>query len=300
MTSNHPKVRPGQFEETHLVASGESLSEIAAHYRSHGWVDLIDWRPIFILTGERTGLWRNKRIAKQLDNQNLIYPGDLLVIPRSRAGYQTAIHGIRVLLSDTMTAPNYAAQVGKEMEDFSERLDLAGEALKFVASAGMSALKSARCARLAEQAIGAAALKALEEKKEEALEMGLKIVSYGAKSTGHEDIARYSKLAADVTHLAGGGLDFQKEAKTAAMKKEYRELALSSIGHIVDSIDVVFAISDPSWWSKKMVKALTGADVDATIKGSIDQEKQSKEHLVKLLQNRISALQRECHMVYSC
>jgi hypothetical protein len=43
-------MHPGEWEETHLVVSGDWLSKVAAHYRARGWTDLTDWRPIYRLT----------------------------------------------------------------------------------------------------------------------------------------------------------------------------------------------------------------------------------------------------------
>ena len=158
-------VHAGQREETHVVAPGESLSVIASHYRSLGWTDLTDWRPIYRLTRERTGLWRNQQKPSQLDNPDLIHPGELLVIPRSRAGYRAVINTINSLKKDTMRAPSYAAAVKKEGEHFSEGLNFLSDILVFIGTAGASAATAARSAQIAKLAVCTASLRRHFKKK---------------------------------------------------------------------------------------------------------------------------------------
>jgi hypothetical protein len=299
----HPhNMLPGQWEEMHVVVAGESLSRIAARFVSRGWNDLADWHPIFRLTRERTGLWRDKLKSGQLDNPDLIHPGDLLIIPRSRAGYHTAIQKTRSLLRDTMNAPGYAAQVKKEEEHFSERLNFLGDIITFVATAGASAATAARSASIAKLAVGAAAKDALKRKTLSAVDMGLKISEYAGKSTGHENVARYSGYAEKVVHVADlvhGAKDFPKDVKELHLKKEYWRLAGESIGQVVDVIDVALEWTQPSGLSKGLIRLFTGADVGSTIEQNVEAENRMKERLIHLLRKKIAALQHEMELVYA-
>jgi nucleoid-associated protein YgaU len=81
MTFHRPKGHAGGREEVHTGVAGESLSKIAPHYRSQRWTDLADWRPIYHFTRERTGSWHEQHKPRQLDNPDLIHPGDVLVNP---------------------------------------------------------------------------------------------------------------------------------------------------------------------------------------------------------------------------
>jgi hypothetical protein len=300
--SSHPHKQAGTCEETHSVVSGESLSMIASRYRSHGWTDLVDWRPIYRLTRERTGLWRNQHILKQLDNPDLIHPGDLLVIPRSRAGYRTVIDNINSLKQDTIRASGYAAAVKEEEEHFSEGLNFLSDVLVFVGTAGASAATAARSAQVAKLAVGAAAKEALKKKALSAVEMGLKIAEYGAKSTGHEGIAKYAGGASKVVHvldLGHGMKEFRGDAKEIYLKKEYWKLAGESVGQVVDVIDVALEWTQPSKLSKGLIRLFTGTDVDATIAESVEAERRSKERLINMLEMKVSKLQLEMQLVYS-
>jgi hypothetical protein len=295
-------VHAGEREETHVVAPGESLSVIASHYRSRGWTDLTDWRPIYRLTRERTGLWRNQQKPSQLGNPDLIHPGELLVIPRSRAGYHAVINTINSLKRDTILAPSYAAAVKKEEEHFSEGLNFLSDVLVFIGTAGASAATAARSAQVAKLAVGTAAKEALKKKTLSAIEMALKITEYGAKSTGHESVAKYAGSASKVVHvadLAHGVKDFRADAKELRLKKEYWRLAGESVGQVVDVIDVALAWTQPSKLSKGLIRLFTGADVDATIDGAVEYEKRSKEKLIDLLTTKASKLQLEMQLVYS-
>jgi hypothetical protein len=300
--SHHPHMHAGAWEETHSVVSGESLSMIASHYRSQGWNDLVDWRPIYRLTRERTGLWRDQHIPKQLDNPNLIHPHDLLVIPRSRAGYHAVINNINSLKQETLRAPSYAAAVKEEQEHFSKGLDFLSDVLVFVGTAGASAAAAARSAQVAKLAVGAAAKEALKKKTKSAVEMGLKIAEYGAESTGHENVAKYAKGASKVVHvadLAQGVKDFRGEAKEIYLEKEYWRLAGASVGQVVDVIDLAYEWTQPSKLSRGLIRMFTGTDVDATIAESVEAERRSKERLIGMLEMKVSKLQLEMQLVYS-
>jgi len=188
-------VHAGPKEESHVVTRGESLSAIASHYRSRGWIDLTHWEPIYRLTRERTGLWRDQQEPSQLGNPDLIRPGDLLVIPRSRAGYLAAINAINELRKNASLTPSYAYAVKIEGEHFSEGLNFLSDIVTFVGTAGASAAAAARSAQVAKLTVSTAAKYALKNKTLAAIEMGLKIAEYGAKSTGHENVAKYAGTA---------------------------------------------------------------------------------------------------------
>jgi hypothetical protein len=216
--SAHSHRTAGQREITHVVARGETLSEIASHYHARGWTDLKDWRPIYRLTRERTGLWRNESKSSQLGNPNLLHPGDLLVIPRSRAEYRAAITRINALRQEVAHGDSYAGEVKEDQERFSKGLNFLSDVLVFVGTAGASAAVAARSAQVAKLAVGAAAKEALKEKTISAVEMGLKITEYGAETTGHEKVAKYAGNASKVVHavdlahgLKDGGLKDLKE-----------------------------------------------------------------------------------------
>jgi hypothetical protein len=293
----------GDREGTHIVAGGETLSGIASHYRSLGWNDLTDWRPIYRLTRDRTGLWRNESKPRQIGDPNLIHPGDLLVIPRSRAGYRAVINRINALRQETANGPDYAAEVKEDQERFSKRLDFLSDVLVFVGTAGASAAAAARSAQIAKLAVGAAAKKALKEKTLSAVEMGLKIAEYGAESTGHEEVAKFVKKASKVVHVADlahslkdGGLKDLKELK---LKSEYWKLVGESIGQVVDGIDVALEWTQPSKLSKGFINLFTGADVDATISQEVEYERRTKETVINQLVQKASRLTIEMRYVYS-
>jgi hypothetical protein len=299
--AHHYNMHAGTWEETHVVASGESLSLIASRYRSQGWTDLVDWRPIYRLTRERTGLWRNQHKPSQLDKPDLIHPGDVLAIPRSRAGYYTLIHNINSLRQDAMRGPGYAAAVKEQEEHFSEGLNFLSDVLVFVGTAGASAATAARSAQVAKLAVGAAAKEALKKKTLSAVEMGLKIAEYGAKSTGHENVAKYAGGASKVVHvadLAHGLKDFRSDAREIHLKREYWRLAGESVGQVVDVIDVALEWTQPSKLSKGLIRLFTGTDVDATIAKSVEAERRSKERLIRMLETKVSKLQAEMQLVY--
>jgi LysM domain len=290
-------------EETHVVAPGETLSVIASRFHSRGWTDLIDWRPIFRLTRERTGLWRNQEKPSQLGNPDLIHPGELLVIPRSRAGYRGVINRINSLKQDTISTPMFAAEVKEEEEHFSKGLNFLSDVLVFVGTLGASAAASARSAQVAKLTVGAAAKNALKEKTLAAVEMGLKIIEYGAETTGHEDVAKYASKASKVVHsvdlvhgLKHGGL---KELKELKLKREYWKLIGESVGQVVDGIDVALEWTQPAKLSKGFIKLFTGTDVDAIIAREVEYEKQAKVKLIHQLENKVSKLRLEMQLVYA-
>jgi len=291
----------GMSEETHSVVSGDSLSKVALHYRSRGWTDLVDWQPIYRLTRERTGLWRDRDKRSQLDKPNLIHPGDLLIIPRSRIGYLTVISRINSIKQDALHRPSDAAAIKKQEEHFSEGLDLFSDAMIFVATAGSSALKAAKYAKLAKTVVGAAVKEALKTKTLAAVEMSLKITEYGAKSTRHEDVARYAKNASKVVHVADlvhGSKDFKNVTKELALKKKYWQMVGETVGQVVDVIDVAIEWTQPSKLSKGLIKLCTGVGVDETIEQAIKDEKRSREQLINMLTLTVSRLQREMQLVY--
>ena len=299
----HARHTAGDREETHIVARGETLSGIASHYRSLGWNDLTDWRPIYRLTRDRTGLWRNESKPRQIGDPHLIHPGDLLVIPRSRAGYRAVINRINALRQEAAHGPDYAAEVKEDQERFSKGLNFLSDVLVFVGTAGASAAAAARSAQVAKLAVGAAAKEALKEKTLSAVEMGLKITEYGAESTGHEKVAKYAGNASKVVHVADlahglkdGGLKDLKELK---LKKEYWKLVGESIGQIVDGIDVALEWTQPSKLSKGFIKLFTGADVDATISQEVEDERRTKEKIINQLSQKASRLLVEMKSVYS-
>jgi hypothetical protein len=301
MASQRFNMIPGQWEETHIVVSGEWLSRIAAHYHSRGWTDLVDWRPIFRLTRERTGLWRDKHKPNQLDNPDLIHPGDVLVIPRSRAGYLTVIYRINSLLSDVEHAPRYAAAVKEEEEQKSERLNFIADVATFVVTVGGSAAKAALSARAAKLAVGAAAKEALKKKTLSAVEMGLKITEYAAKSTGHDKVAKYANSAAKVVHvvdLVHGVKEYRERATELRLLKKYWRLVGESVGQVVDVIDVALEWTQPAKLSKGMIRLFTGTDVDATIDQAVEFEKRSRAQLSRQLQLKLATLHREMQLVY--
>jgi LysM domain len=291
----------GEWEETHVVVSGESLSKIASHYRSQGWTELSDWRPIYRLTRMRTGLWRDQHKPSQLDKPDLIRPGDLLSIPRSRAGYRTVINRINSLIQDNIGAPGYAAELKKQEEHFSENLNFLSDVLVFIGTAGGSAATAARSASVAKLAVGAAAKEALKQKTLSAVEMGLKITEYAAKSTDHENVEKYAKTASKVVHvvdLLHGAKDFRADGKELRLKKEYWKLAGESVGQVVDVIDIALEWTQPSKLSKGLIRLFTGTDVDAEIDKSVEREEVSKEHLARMLVTKVSNLQIEMNLVY--
>lgn len=309
------KIQPGQSEMTHVVVSGDTVSKIAAHYQRQGWSDLTDWRQIYRLTRERTALWANKRIPNQLDNPDLIYPGDSLLIPRSRSGYLKVIQGIEELKRDNMNRPNYATQVKKDMDHYSEGLNLVSDATVFVVTVGMSAASAASAAKVAKRAVGVAAKEALSKKALAAGEMGLKIAEYGAKSTGHEEIAHYAGVAAKVVHgadLVHGSKDFLKDAKELRVKKEYWRLAGETAAQVVDVIDIALEWTQPSKLSKGMIRMFgglqmfggtgglfTGPNVDATIKENIEAQDRLRENINENLEKKLTKLRGEMHLVYA-
>jgi hypothetical protein len=236
-----------------------------------------------------------------LDNPDLIYPGNVLVIPRSRQGYRTMIHRLESVLLDSLATPVYAAEVKKQAEHFSEGLNFVSDVLTFLATAGASAATAARSASAAKLAVGAAAKEALKKKALSAVEMGLKITEYAAKSTDHEEAAKYAGYAAKVVHvgdLAHGLKDFGADAKKLHLKKEYWRLAGESVAQVVDVMDVALEWTQPSKLSKGMIRLFTGTDVDATLDGQVESEQRARDRMNDLLRQKISRMRREMQLVY--
>jgi hypothetical protein len=302
MMAQRNNMPPGSWEETHVVSAGESLSGIASHYHRRGWSDLTDWRPIYRLTRERTGLWRDKHHPNQLDQPDLIFPGDVLVIPRSRTGYVAVINKLELLRYDFIGTPNYAAEVKEELKHFSDNLNFWSDAAVFAISLGATARSAAKAAKAAETAVGPAVMAELKKKTLAAVEMGLKIVEHEAKDTGHDKIEKFAGKASKVVHvadLAHGAKEFRGAAEELRLKKEYWKLVGESVGQVVDWIDVAYEWTQPAKLSKGLTRLWTGYDVDATIKANMESESNVRESILYNLQMKVDNLRNEMRLVYS-
>lgn len=289
----------GQREESHVVLRGENLTMIARRYYKKGWHDLTSWRPIYRITGRRTGLWANPNRSRQVNNPDLIYPGDLLVIPRSRTAYKNAIANLSSLLQDSRNQPRYAAEVKEQEESFTEGLNLASSVLTTIASLGLTASSAAKAAKTT---IRAAAGQALKKKALSIAELGTNVVAYEAKSTGHEEIAKYAEGAGKVLHTAdllGDVKNVRKDGKELLKDRKYWKLAGDSLGQVVDYLDVAFEWTEPAKLSKGVIKLFTGDDVDKTIEENVKSEQRMADKMHRMLQKRISNLISEVQFVYS-
>lgn len=276
----------GYKEVLHTVVKGESLSGIAAHYRALGW-PLKDWKPIYNITRERTGLWNTKGTAKQKDNPDLIHPGELLIIPRSPYGYDARIQQIQTLIRQLQSSASEVAAVKKEAEHFSEKLNLIGDVATFFVNSALKATKAVKAAATAKKLTGLAAKKALEERNSLALDRGLGITEFTLKRTGHEHAAKVVK-----------GISIAKSGHELHSLPTLLKKAGDGFGVVADVLDLVFDWTEPATVSKFFLKVFTGQDLDATLKEQARLEALQKAQVIMSLEKRMAALRHERELVY--
>ena len=300
MSAQRHGVASGEWQETYSVAPGDTLSHIAVRFRNSGWGDLKDWHPIYRVTRLKTGLWRDKAKPNQVDNPDLIHPGDLLVIPRTRRGYEQAIRKIEAVARDAAAQPHRAARLKNRVDAFSDRLNLLSDVLIFCVSLGVNAKSAAKAAK---SSFKAAAKKHLQDHKLDSVELGGKIVEFGLKSTGHKTEAEHVKDVGKVVHavnLGNRAHEFKGTVDDLAKSKRYWRLAGEAAAEFIDILDIYTEYADTARVSKAMVQWLTGSDIglDAELDHQIEYEERARAQLAGLLKAKVASLRAEMMLVY--
>ena len=267
-----PTVAIGHCEIIHRIGRGESISHIAGWYRRQGW-PVGNWEPIWRLN---TAVYQNLRDRK---NPDQIFPGDVLVIPRSPAGYDELTAKLRRLLIECAADDGATADIERvqaSAEKFGATIDLVAD----VATAGASlSLKSVELLRLAREA---------------------KTLS-GTALAANRYLAR--KLAADMSKAVEKlavqkAVDAVSEPAGKAVKgyeslQKSRAIRTAVRAHtILDCAEILLDWVSPSY----IAKALTG--FDKTMKEEREKARHAQESTLAKLAAKIQAIGRERSIVY--
>lgn len=283
----------GRREIIHVVSSGDSLSLIAANYRKRGW-PVKGWQPIYRLTRRRTGLWATKGTQKQTDNPDLLQVGDVLILPRSSAGYDAVIKKTQQLSEELfLSGETEAERIKREADKFGDQIDLISDILQLAVGAGFKANSigkaiagvsskrltglSAKLALLGASADAldwAAKLKMLLKKKDEAYLKKAKPAYSAGKTAIHVAEFLQDEAVKQMSRVAKGGR------------------ALARIA------DVALDYLDPSTLAKAWIWMQTGEHPDTTMKNAVQQALESRETTRKFLANKIAALTVEKEYVH--
>jgi hypothetical protein len=272
----------GHLEFTHLVAQGQSLSGILHHYQSMGY-PVRRWEPIYLLTQRRTRLWIDKRPPKQHDNPSLIYPGDLLVFPRSPAGYDRALRRIHELIRDVRRERSEVQRIKKEAEEYGEKIDLISDVAQLVATCGLSAVSSLREAK---GAVGVVAKLKLANAHGLGKEIGEKLIEFvGGKGSKHF----FGETGEQAHKAAWSGKKAVGVYEATRMAEKARKAVEAIGGGVLIILD---------WISPSMLaKAYTHFDREIERAGKM--ERSTHEALLRMLVDKAHQLAQERHAISS-
>lgn len=283
----------GRREIIHVVASGESLSLIAANYRKRGW-PVKGWQPIYRLTRRRTGLWATKGTQKQTDNPDLLQVGDVLVLPRSAAGYDAVIKKTQQLGEELFLSGETEAQrIKQEADNFGDKIDLISDILQLAVGAGFKAnsIGKSIAAVSSKQLTGLSAKLELLEASADALDWAVKL-----KMLLKRKDEAYLKKAKPAYSGAKTALHVADFLKDEAVKQISR--AAKGAKAVARIADVALDYLDPSTLAKAWIWMRTGEHPDTTMKNAVNQALESRETTRKFLANKIAALKAEKEYVH--
>jgi hypothetical protein len=283
----------GRREIIHVVSSGESLSLIAANYRKGGW-PVKGWQPIYRLTRRRTGLWATKGTQKQTDNPELLQVGDVLVLPRSAAGYDAVIKKTQQLGEELFLSGETEAQrIKREADKFGDQIDLISDILQLAVGAGFKANKIGKAiAEVSSKKLtGLSAKLKLLEASADALEWAAKLKMLLKKKD--EAYLKKAKPAYSGGKTALHIADFLQDEAVKQMSRAGKGLRA-----FYQFVDVVLDYVDPSKLAMTWIWVTTLEHPNNTMKDAVQKALESRETTLKFLGDKIAALKAEKEYVH--
>lgn len=293
MASSETQVS-GHKELFYTVRKGDTLGGIAQSYRGKGW-PVRGWEPIYDITRLKTGLWGRKGAAKQRYNPDLIYPGDVVLLPRSAAGYDKRIQQMEWVGEMIRTSDDEAASIRKQADNFAERLDTLGSLLQAVVTFGGSAVRAAAAAKTARTATGEALEKAMKEHHKEMAELYLSGATLSAGEAAKLHDKQSKKLETGIKAPKGvyKTIDMIYDRVRAAAKGVKR-VGLT----VATGLDVILDFVDPSTVAKAYIYLRTGEKVDDTLLKAELAGIQQRDAALKQIGDRVAALRAEKAYLY--
>jgi hypothetical protein len=277
----------GYRETIHTVVKGESLSLIARHYQARGW-PVNSWVPIYRLTGLRTGLWNTKGTTRQHENPDLIYPGDVLIIPRSPHAYDVRIGEIQKLGRNIFHEENEVTKIKEEMESYGKRIDLISDVLQLIVTCGGTALRSAKAAK---SLTGVAAKEALHIRNEAYKEIGKEVLKFAGEK-GADAIDENLGIATKIgTKSFPKAIEISKALTTIHKVKDAGMVLARGVDFVLDWVN-------PSTLAKAWISFRDGESPDATLNHMELAFENHKAALLKQLAERAGHLRWEKEYVY--
>ena len=276
----------GRFEFPHRVNKGESISQIAAWYRTLGW-PVHGWEPI----------WRlNETVYSNLRHRgkpSLIYPNDVLIIPRSPEGYDWVIRRLEKLEKEirdnAKTISSELSQIKGQADTTEKYFNLAGTVLTLTTSLAIKGINLITLTNRAKTATGPLLEKIAYDRSFAAFEFYSELVGGGAELTASvagaydaETAINAGKVATGLTVTGKKGLaEVGAKGVKAVISESAGEVLLHALGYL-----------DPGTLARRLV------GLDAELQRQDAQSKSMAEQIHRHLREKIIRLSDDRKAVY--